>query len=313
MSWAKINDHLSMSVKIQGLADPGATGAEAKRQRGEALGHWLQILTWVAAERTDGFVTTRTVDEYCTEASRARLTRPVMGRAPLLHARAEDGKTPTCRCVQGRSWPDDADYAVHDYLDYNPTRTENDVHKAKARELRNAKLKRAVRDRDRDRCRYCGKPCKFTDRVSDDGLTFDHVDPEIADGMNNLVVACRGCNRRKGRRTPEQANMALIDLDLPTTGPATGPATVTSPDADPSQVSSQVQDTALSQDLQQVTASSQNQRSPEGDGTGTAAGTQRIRSSDTPRTPGVNESPYLRPQRPSPDNHAGHPPEGGTQ
>lgn len=54
-------------------------------------------------------------------------------------------------------------------------------------------------------CRYCGDP------VSAD-LTIDHVIPRCqggGDDLNNLVVACRSCNSRKGGRTPEQAGMSL--------------------------------------------------------------------------------------------------------
>lgn len=58
--------------------------------------------------------------------------------------------------------------------------------------------------RDGGACRYCG---------SLDNPTFDHVAPRCQGGgdeAENLVVACRSCNSRKGGRTPEQAGMALL-------------------------------------------------------------------------------------------------------
>lgn len=64
--------------------------------------------------------------------------------------------------------------------------------------------KREIMRRDNYTCQYCGK--KTTD------LTIDHIVPRHAGGPHewkNVVAACPGCNRRKGGRTPEQANMPL--------------------------------------------------------------------------------------------------------
>ncbi len=64
--------------------------------------------------------------------------------------------------------------------------------------------KREIMRRDNHTCQYCGK--KTTD------LTIDHVKPRHAGGPHtwlNVVAACSNCNRRKGGRSPEQANMPL--------------------------------------------------------------------------------------------------------
>ena len=61
----------------------------------------------------------------------------------------------------------------------------------------------SVYARDGSACRYCG---------SVDLLSVDHVVPRCqggADDEDNLVVACRACNSRKGGRTPQQAGMVL--------------------------------------------------------------------------------------------------------
>jgi hypothetical protein len=63
----------------------------------------------------------------------------------------------------------------------------------------------AVYARDGRQCRYCGSTTAT--------LTIDHIVPRIqggADGLDNLVVACRACNSRKGGRTPSQAGMVLL-------------------------------------------------------------------------------------------------------
>ena len=63
--------------------------------------------------------------------------------------------------------------------------------------------------RDRQMCLYCGQ-------IFPDGhLTRDHVVPLSvggADAWANVVTACRGCNTRKGSRTPEQAHMPLLAI-----------------------------------------------------------------------------------------------------
>lgn len=67
----------------------------------------------------------------------------------------------------------------------------------------------AVKLRDGDLCRYCGREVKWTDRRGPQGATLDHVDPTGPSSEANLVVACRGCNSFKGFRTPEMAEMRL--------------------------------------------------------------------------------------------------------
>lgn len=74
--------------------------------------------------------------------------------------------------------------------------------------------KRFVRERDGNVCRYCGCPISsFHDTVSERGGTLDHKNPMLLDvddnfaranHPDNLVVACRTCNGRKGNRTPEE-------------------------------------------------------------------------------------------------------------
>ncbi|MGI8748236.1 MAG: HNH endonuclease [Deinococcus sp.] len=63
--------------------------------------------------------------------------------------------------------------------------------------------RRNVLRRDAFRCQYCG---------SHDDLTIDHVFPRSRGGRHgweNVVTACRGCNQRKGSRTPDEAGMPL--------------------------------------------------------------------------------------------------------
>ncbi|NJP07015.1 MAG: HNH endonuclease [Chloroflexaceae bacterium] len=67
--------------------------------------------------------------------------------------------------------------------------------------------RRGVLARDHDTCQYCGlQPGRAQ-------LTIDHVVPRSQGGntvWDNVVTACRECNRKKGGRTPEQAHMLLM-------------------------------------------------------------------------------------------------------
>ena len=57
--------------------------------------------------------------------------------------------------------------------------------------------------RDGHECTYCG---------SKRNLTIDHIIPKSKGGENtwlNLVTCCSSCNRLKGDRTPDEANMKL--------------------------------------------------------------------------------------------------------
>lgn len=62
-----------------------------------------------------------------------------------------------------------------------------------------------VFNRDHYTCQYCGRQTKE--------LTLDHVIPRRRDGEHsweNVVSACKICNRRKGGRTPKEAGMKLL-------------------------------------------------------------------------------------------------------
>ncbi len=61
--------------------------------------------------------------------------------------------------------------------------------------------------RDRHICAYCGH------MFDDAHLTVEHITPVSRGGKHNwmnVVTACRGCNHRKGNRTPEEARMPLL-------------------------------------------------------------------------------------------------------
>jgi 5-methylcytosine-specific restriction endonuclease McrA len=61
--------------------------------------------------------------------------------------------------------------------------------------------------RDQYQCQYCGK------RPGPAELNLDHVVPRSrggGDSWDNLVVSCRHCNLKKGKKTPREAGMHLL-------------------------------------------------------------------------------------------------------
>lgn len=61
--------------------------------------------------------------------------------------------------------------------------------------------------RDAHLCMYCGG------QYAESQLTRDHVVPMSrggSDRWSNVVTSCKTCNTRKGNRTPEHAEMALL-------------------------------------------------------------------------------------------------------
>lgn len=108
-------------------------------------------------------------------------------------------------------------WQFHDWTDIQRSAEQIALEKvtnAARRELYGSpKLVAAIKGRDANRCRYCGRIVSWTDRRGTGGATFDLVLPIAQGGRNdlvNVVVACRGCSASKGTRTPEQAGMRLL-------------------------------------------------------------------------------------------------------
>src|SRR5262245_26852129 len=73
--------------------------------------------------------------------------------------------------------------------------------------------KRAVLQRDKYTCAYCGIRPGDQQRgktLTPHSFTVDHIIPRSRGGRNtwgNTVCACPVCNQKKGNRTPHEANM----------------------------------------------------------------------------------------------------------
>lgn len=139
----------------------------------------------------------------------------------LWHDSASLAKCASCKTMLKEKEPSaavgDGAFVVHEFFEHNLTREEAQtpdqrfVWARKKRLDRDTELQRALIERDRGRCRYCDRRVTMGKRGASGG-TFDHVNPWGENTLENLVVACRPCNTKKGDRTPAEAGMELLDL-----------------------------------------------------------------------------------------------------
>lgn len=64
-----------------------------------------------------------------------------------------------------------------------------------------ARIRKAIRKRDGDRCHYCGSVMKFDDKNYGLSATVEHLKRKADGGssrIRDLVLACRSCNEARG-------------------------------------------------------------------------------------------------------------------
>lgn len=178
MAWVRIHDAALTHPKISVLGD-------------KAFRLWVWGLSYCQQHLTDGLVVAAEIPSRLREARNHLLT-------VTLWERHQNGK----------------DYQIHDYLDWNDPKStvieKRNLARVRMALVRDPIMRNALRERDRDMCRYCGLRVNWSDRKSRHGATYDHVTPGAGETYENLVIACRGCNSKKNRRTPEQAGMRLL-------------------------------------------------------------------------------------------------------
>jgi DnaD/phage-associated family protein len=112
---------------------------------------------------------------------------------------------------------DEEGVRIHDWYDYAgrliERRAEKRAYKKRKFALYNdLRLTRAVKARDGDHCRYCGITVNWGDKKGSMGGTYDYVDPNGANSVDNIVVTCRSCYNKKEGRTLTNAKMTLLPV-----------------------------------------------------------------------------------------------------
>lgn len=162
----------------------------------QALGHLASIWLWALDNAPDG-------------------TLNLVSDRALSRAAQWSGDPNALRLALVTAKYLDENGALHDWDDYAgrliASRVLHSERNARRRQLySDYELVNVVRQRDGNGCRYCGLTVEWKDRKSASGGTYDHVDPDGGNTAENVVVSCRGCNAKKGRRTPDQAGMRLL-------------------------------------------------------------------------------------------------------
>ena len=75
---------------------------------------------------------------------------------------------------------------------------EMEIDRRRAKDKQNPELLITVRVRDGDQCRWCKKTVDWRDRRSARGATYDSLNGHKESSPETLVVACRGCNSKRG-------------------------------------------------------------------------------------------------------------------
>lgn len=216
MTWFKTDDGFSLHSK-----------ARAAGKDGRAL--WHVAGEGCAREDLDGVVQGHMLDMHASlaevdgkKAARALVKAGLWHTHDKLCEKCEDAREwlRVRREAAGRTLPElvKGDYYFHDWNEYQLDKDGKDDSIERKRSTRRRDLNRKewgraiiaqVRQRDQDRCRYCGELTIWSvgrggDTRSPLAGTIDHVDPfDWVNSTRNCVVACRTCNGQKRDRTPE--------------------------------------------------------------------------------------------------------------
>lgn len=181
MPWVRIDEHAMEHPKVAGLPDG-------------AFRLWVAGLAHCQKFLTDGFIAANSMRSL--RAFSVKRSRDL---------------------IEAQLWTEtEKGVLVHDYLDWNDARQtvlENRDWNKRRRELyADPGLLASIRARDKDCCRYCGKTVNWKDRRGPEGGTYDHVVPRGPNTLENIVVACRGCNASKGDKQLGECGMRMIPV-----------------------------------------------------------------------------------------------------
>lgn len=222
MPFFQVDDHLHANRKTRALAGRMLAGDPSGFA---ALGVWSMAGSMSQDVGTDGVVSLQMLISIGYDAAAMTQLAHQLVDAGLWHAPGHEcARCEPVPAVDPTSGLPMACWRFHDWweMKYDRAAAVREA-RAKRKELQDPAVVNTVwlRDcvdpadsalRNQGACRYCGRMVKRYDRSSKDEAarpTIDHVDPTKAAGVRNLALACFGCNRSKGKRTPADAGMAL--------------------------------------------------------------------------------------------------------
>lgn len=207
MPFFMVDDQLHMNRKAVSLAE---SALENDLLGIAALGLWMMAGSSTQAALSDGEISVNALVKILLNKEAVDLLAAKLVEVRLWHAHGHDCER--CPPVPPKH------FLFHDWFSLGYARGA-DVRLArdKAKELKDPALRAAVWARDctdfpkasMGKCRYCGITVRRADQKGDNRPEMDHIDPLKAVGSINVVLACAGCNRKKGKRNPAQAGMTL--------------------------------------------------------------------------------------------------------
>lgn len=228
MMWFKTDALIRRNPKFRKLL---------RRSRDAALLWWLAG-TECGLVGSDGAISVDMVEDIAhdlgLDEDEWRAVVAILVDVGSWHDRRSVRKCDSCLAASSKMERDG--WLMHDFWDFNPVEDQTLIPIEKLRWKRKEALTKdrvlceAIQKRDGDHCRYCGCQVNWRDRSSDRGATYDHLDPNLfepnfGNTMDNVVVACRGCNGQKRDRTPAEwladGGLALRpapDRNLPQSG-----------------------------------------------------------------------------------------------
>lgn len=182
MAWLRVGDTFATDRRVLALNDPAAP------LMGPACrGFFLELAALSASGSTDYVITRGHINLAGGPAAQLLLKRCV--RAGLIHPL--DGRG------ADRRWKliDDAPELIHIRLAAAVA-----WEKQQKADTQNTEFQGVVWLRDGDACRWCGRVVQPNDNFSARGKSIDHLQAgQKASGPHDLVVACKGCNGRRGK------------------------------------------------------------------------------------------------------------------
>lgn len=202
MTWLRVDDEWANHPKVR-----------AAGLHGRAL--WIVAASMCASRNTDGLVEAAMVKDYVYYSEvDGDIAVAALVASGLWHDSRTIARCDRCSDANGKLVK--GAFYFHDWLEYQFTKDEAKIPAHRKRKARNSALHRdhkliaLVLDRDGTLCRYCGMRVDFRNRRGQLGGTYDHVDPDGENCLENVVVSCRDCNNSKDHRTPSEAGMILL-------------------------------------------------------------------------------------------------------